>query len=137
MEVNIAHIQLTVASFEACSRFYQTLMAFFGMTLVYDDRDLGVRYWVGDRTLAINRVGPFHVRFRARTHVEVDAAYELVQKLGANIVHGPRIGAGNPGGYSVLFEDPDGIRLEVSCIPRPAKPAPEKALVIRRIGVPE
>src|SRR5437762_10891933 len=55
MEINgIAHIQLTVSSFEACARFYKPLMELFEMSLVFDDDD--VKYWVGGRTaVAITR----------------------------------------------------------------------------------
>ena len=38
-------------------------------------------------------------------------------ELGAKIVHPPEDGAWAPGYYSVLFEDPDGIRLEVNHVP--------------------
>ena len=37
--------------------------------------------------------------------------------MGAIIVHGPQEGVWAPGYYSVLFEDPDGIRLEVNFVP--------------------
>jgi hypothetical protein len=37
--------------------------------------------------------------------------------IDATIVHPPQEGPLAPGYYSVLFEDPDGIRLEVNCIP--------------------
>jgi hypothetical protein len=43
--------------------------------------------------------------------------YALVQRLGANIVHGPREDVWVPGYYSILFEDPDGIRLELNYVP--------------------
>ena len=36
---------------------------------------------------------------------------------GARIVHAPEEGGWAPGYYSVLFEDPDGIRLELSFVP--------------------
>ena len=43
--------------------------------------------------------------------------YEFLKRdlvpLGATIVHGPEEGGWAPGYFSVLFEDPDGIRLEV------------------------
>ena len=38
-------------------------------------------------------------------------------RLGATIVHAPEDGPWAPGYYSVLFEDPDGIRLEVNHVP--------------------
>ncbi len=43
--------------------------------------------------------------------------HALVQELGANVVRAPETGKWAPGYYSILFEDPDGIRLEVNYIP--------------------
>jgi hypothetical protein len=37
--------------------------------------------------------------------------------MGAIIIHGPQEGTWAPGYYSVLFEDPDGIRLEANFVP--------------------
>jgi catechol 2,3-dioxygenase-like lactoylglutathione lyase family enzyme len=131
MEINgIAHIQLTVSDFEACARFYAPLMALFEMSLVFDDGE--VKYWVGGRTaVAITRcgepyrderfvqqrVGLHHLCFRLRQRDDVDQVYELVQQLGGEIVYPPREGPWAPGYYSMLFEDPDGIRIEVNYVP--------------------
>jgi hypothetical protein len=38
-------------------------------------------------------------------------------KIGAHIVHAPREDSFAPGYYSVLFEDPDGTRLEINYVP--------------------
>ena len=43
--------------------------------------------------------------------------FRSLQELGAKIVHPPEDGAWAPGYYSVLFEDPDGIRLEMNHVP--------------------
>jgi catechol 2,3-dioxygenase-like lactoylglutathione lyase family enzyme len=63
------------------------------------------------------RVGLHHVCFRARERADVDSLYAFLQKLGATIVHPPEDGRWAPGYYSVLFEDPDGIRLEMNYVP--------------------
>jgi catechol 2,3-dioxygenase-like lactoylglutathione lyase family enzyme len=63
------------------------------------------------------RVGLHHVCFRARERADVDAVYDLVKTLGAKIVHPAEEGPWAPGYYSVLFEDPDGIRLEENHVP--------------------
>jgi hypothetical protein len=47
----------------------------------------------------------------------VDELYALLKELRAHIVHPPREDAFAPGYYSVLFEDPDGIRLEMNFVP--------------------
>jgi catechol 2,3-dioxygenase-like lactoylglutathione lyase family enzyme len=150
MEINgIAHIQLTVSNFEACKRFYDALMGLFEMTVVFDDTD--VKYWVGGRTaLAITRcaepyrserfvqqrVGLHHVCFRARSREDVDRVYELVQELGATIVYPAQEGPWAPGYYSVAFEDPDGIRLEVNHVPGKGNFDPQIKLPIPRPPVP-
>lgn len=131
MELNgIAHTQLTVSNFEECERFYGELLPFFEMREVFKTPDL--HYWVGSRTgLAISRcapeyrgerfaqrrVGLHHICFRARSREDVDAVHALLVRMGATVVHPPEEGAWAPGYYSVLFEDPDGIRLEVNFVP--------------------
>jgi catechol 2,3-dioxygenase-like lactoylglutathione lyase family enzyme len=62
-------------------------------------------------------VGLHHVCFRARAREDVDAAHAFAREIGARIVHAPEAGPWAPGYYSVLFEDPDGIRLEVNFVP--------------------
>lgn len=42
--------------------------------------------------------------------------HRFVVGLGAKIVHPPQADAFAPGYYSILFEDPDGIRLEVNFV---------------------
>jgi len=131
MEINgIAHVMLTVSNFEACKPFYEKLLPYLGLRPVIDMD--GYYYCVGGRTaLGIvraeeghrserfvqTRVGLHHVCLRARERVDVDTLYALLQEIGAKIVHPPEEGAWAPGYYSVLFEDPDGIRLEMNHVP--------------------
>jgi len=63
------------------------------------------------------RVGLHHLCFRARERGDVDAIHDHLVERGATIVHPPEDGPWAPGYYSVLFEDPDGIRLEVNHVP--------------------
>src|SRR5689334_12828294 len=63
------------------------------------------------------RVGLHHLCFRARERADVDAVHAFLVEMGAKIVHPPEEGPWAPGYYSVLFEDPDGIRLEVNHVP--------------------
>ncbi len=131
MEINgIAHVMLTVTDFEACKAFYERLLAFLGLRPVIDID--GWYYCVGGRTaLGImradeehgqgrfvqRRVGLHHVCFRARERTDVDALHDFLQSIGATIVHPPEEASWAPGYYSVLFEDPDGIRLEMNHVP--------------------
>jgi len=131
VEINgIAHTFVTVADFDRSREFYGRLLPFLGLQAVMDIP--GTYYCVGGRTgFAIreappehrherfdqNRVGLHHICFRARSREDVDQAYEFVKQLGTPIVHGPEEAFWAPGYYSILFEDPDGIRLEINFVP--------------------
>ena len=133
VEVNgIAHIQLTVNDPERGIPFWEKLCHFLEMkTLIKGE---GIVYCIGSRTGILvreapqeNRNVPFdqdrsglhHLCFRARRREDVDAIHSfLVDKLSAQIVHPPEEASHfAPGYYSVLFEDPDGIRVEVNHVP--------------------
>jgi catechol 2,3-dioxygenase-like lactoylglutathione lyase family enzyme len=132
MEVNgVAHIYITVRNYEACARFYRRLLPFMGLTYVVRDTEDSL-YCIGGRTgfgiarsapehrdtsFDQGRAGLHHACFRARSREDIDAVYQLVREMGAKIVRAPEAGDWAPGYYSVLFEDPDGIRLEVNYIP--------------------
>lgn len=131
MEINgIAHTMLTVSNFDACLPFYEQLLTFLGLkTVIKTD---GMLYCVGGRTamgimqaeeqyrkerFAQFRVGLHHICFRARERADVDAMHAFLVGLGARIVHPPEEGPWAPGYYSLLFEDPDGIRIEINHVP--------------------
>jgi catechol 2,3-dioxygenase-like lactoylglutathione lyase family enzyme len=57
------------------------------------------------------------VLFRARERADVDELHGFLQTLGAKIIRAPREDQWAPGYYSILFEDPDGIRLELNHVP--------------------
>ena len=61
--------------------------------------------------------GLHHICFRARARADVDEIHRFLREIGASIVHAPEEGSWAPGYYSVLFEDPDGIRLEMNFVP--------------------
>ena len=131
MEINgIAHVMLTVSNFDACLPFYEKLLVFLGLKPVI--KLDGMLYCVGGRTAVCImkaddahraerfvqlRVGLHHVCFRARERADIDALHTFLIEQGAKIIHPPEEGAWAPGYYSVLFEDPDGIRLEVNHVP--------------------
>ncbi|HEV8712101.1 MAG TPA: VOC family protein [Candidatus Binatia bacterium] len=131
MEPNgIAHIQLTVSDLERSITFYEPLLHFFGMKTIVKTPE--TFYCVGSRTgVAISRADPqyrddrfqqrriglHHFCFRARSREDVDKIFQFVEGLGARIVQGPQEDHFAPGYYSILFEDPDGIRIEVNHAP--------------------
>ena len=133
IEVNgIAHIQLTVNDPERCVPFWEKLCGFLEMkTLI---RSEGLIYCIGSRTGILvrgtppdkrdrafdqDRPGLHHFCFRARRREDIDAIHRfVVDELDAHVVHPPEEGSQFAlGYYSVLFEDPDGIRVEVNHVP--------------------
>jgi catechol 2,3-dioxygenase-like lactoylglutathione lyase family enzyme len=132
VELNgIAHIHLTVNDPARCVPFWEKLCNFLEMrTLIKAD---DVVYCIGSRTgILVSAVPPgrdrtpfdqlrsglHHFCLRARNREDVDAVYRFLKdELAARIVHPPEDGPFAPGYYSVLFEDPDGIRVEVNHVP--------------------
>lgn len=133
MQINgIAHIQLTVRDFDRCRAFYQQLLTFLEMTPMFDGD--GFYYCVGGKTgIAICRAAPefqsepfqqrraglHHFCLRVRQREDIDALYQFVAtQLQAPIIRAPREDNDwAPGYYSLLFEDPEGIRIEANFVP--------------------
>ena len=127
----IAHIQITANRPESLM-FWERFCNFLEMkTLIRAD---DARYCVGSRTGILVRLAPpdkrdrvfdqercglHHFCFRARSREDVDAIFAFVEgELDAHVVHPPEEGERfAPGYYSILFEDPDGIRVEVNYVP--------------------
>ena len=80
-------------------------------------RDLLSRAGNPDDSFDQGRCGLHHLCFRMRTREDVDELHRFLQGIDAHIVHGPQEDGWAPGYYSILFEDPDGIRLEANFVP--------------------
>ncbi len=134
----MAHVVLTVSQFELAKDFYSRLMPAIGLENVFDSENFC--YFVGARTavgiqpcapehaqerFVQGRVGLHHICLRARARDDVDQVDALLREMGANIVVGASEGHWAPGYYYVLFEDPDGIRLEVNHVPGQGVLAPD------------
>jgi catechol 2,3-dioxygenase-like lactoylglutathione lyase family enzyme len=131
MEINgVAHTFITAGNFKASRDFYAQLLPFLGLKPVLDID--GFYYCIGGRTAFGVRaptsgnegkrfdqgsVGLHHHCWRARERADIDEAHAFLVTIGATIVHAPQQDSFAPGYYSVLFEDPDGIRLEINHIP--------------------
>jgi len=143
MEINgIAHIQLTVSNFEKSLPFYKALLQFFEMTPMFETN--GFYYCVGGRTgIAISaassehknenfvqtRCGLHHVCIRLKKPEDIDALHDFAKKLNAKIIRPPTENPEwAPGYYSLLFEDPDGIRIEANYVPGKGNLDPKVAL---------
>jgi catechol 2,3-dioxygenase-like lactoylglutathione lyase family enzyme len=124
----IAHIFLTASNYQRSREFYRKLLPFLGLKPVIDTET--TNYCVGGRTAVgisapspahqgaafeQKRVGLHHLCFRARA--DIDELHTFLGTLGTKIIRAPREDQWAPGYYSILFEDPDGIRLEVNHVP--------------------
>ena len=126
----IAHIALSVKNISKSKVFYNTLLPFLGLTRVHEgDKSI---YHVGAKTGIMiqqidenmdsvnfnqNNIGLHHFCFRARERKDIDLLGNKLKKMKAVIIRGPMEGNWAPGYYYILFEDPDGIRLEVNYVP--------------------
>ena len=133
VELNgVAHIQLMVNDAARAIPFWERLCHFLEMKTLLRNEE--IVYCIGSRTGILVRAVPpgkdrgafdqlraglHHFCLRARRREDVDLVHRfLVDELGAKIVHPPEEGSQfAPGYYSVLFEDPDGIRVEINHIP--------------------
>lgn len=126
----IAHIQLSVRSMKRSVPFYEKLLHSLEMVTLVNEPDMF--YCIGGRTgVAITpiapefqdetfhqgRVGLHHLCFRAKSRNDVDEIYQTAKELSAKVVRAPKENDWAPGYYSVLFEDPDGIRIEANYVP--------------------
>jgi catechol 2,3-dioxygenase-like lactoylglutathione lyase family enzyme len=64
-----------------------------------------------------NRIGLHHLCLRARSRDDVDKAAKKLRDMGARIDRGPVDREWAEGYYFFVFEDPDGIRLEINHVP--------------------
>jgi catechol 2,3-dioxygenase-like lactoylglutathione lyase family enzyme len=136
----IAHIQLSVTDFPRSRAFYRALCEYFEMHCQYDvpatETERATLYYIGGKTgLLIRPVNPehaadryhqykpglHHLCFRARSREDIDALFTFFEStlaaLGGKLAQPPQDGPWAPGYYSLVFEDPDGIRLEVNYVP--------------------
>ncbi len=123
------HVCLVVSDFEASVDFYDKVMRHLGMKPYvampllfhgwYADEYMFViaRYAQPDDHFSQFRIGLHHLSFRATSRAEVDAFAAMLNGIGAKMIRQPELGPFWPGYYSVLCEDPDGIRIEEMNLP--------------------
>lgn len=144
----IAHVQLSVTDFAKSREFYRALLGYFEMVVQYDD-DAGVFYCIGGKTGLLitpctdefrnerhhqRKPGLHHLCFRATSREDIDALHRFLVERGVTIVHPPEDGPWAKGYYSLLFEDPDGIRLEVNFVPGKGNLDPAVELPLKPIS---
>jgi len=125
----VAHVILTAGDFARSTAFWRDIIAYLDLKIVLDSD--AMLYGVGGRTaIGIRRghdqgqrfdqgaPGLHHVCFRMRGRAEIDALQVfLAERSDIHIVHGPQEEPWAPGYYSLLFDDPDGIRVEFNHVP--------------------
>lgn len=126
----VAHTILASGNMAATRPFYQKLLSFLGLTPVFEGEEMV--YYVGGKTaigvgpcapefkgqrFVQGSVGLHHLCLRARDREVIDRLHRFLLEQKATIIHPPEEGPWAPGYYSILFEDPDGVRLEVNHVP--------------------
>ena len=127
----VAHVILTAGDFARSTAFWRDMIGYLGLKLVLDSDymlyGVGGRTAIGIRTPSPENAGKrfdqgapglHHACFRMRDRAAVDAVHAFLASRGdVHIVHAPQEEPWAPGYYSVLFEDPDGIRIEFHHVP--------------------
>jgi catechol 2,3-dioxygenase-like lactoylglutathione lyase family enzyme len=127
----VAHVILTAGDFARSTAFWREMIGYLGLKLVLDSDymlyGVGGRTAIGIRTPSPENAGKrfdqgapglHHACFRMRDRAAVDAVHAFLASRGdVHIVHAPQEEPWAPGYYSVLFEDPDGIRIEFNHVP--------------------
>ncbi|MGX5712476.1 VOC family protein [Sphingopyxis terrae subsp. ummariensis] len=127
----VAHVILTAGDFARSTAFWRDLIAYLELKVVLDSD--AMLYGVGGRTAIGIRTGSpenagkrfdqgapglHHACFRMRDRDAVDRLYVFLKDRSDIVfVHGPQEEPWAPGYYSILFEDPDGIRIEFNHVP--------------------
>ncbi|MBE1527660.1 catechol 2,3-dioxygenase-like lactoylglutathione lyase family enzyme [Sphingopyxis sp. OAS728] len=127
----VAHVILTAGDFARSTAFWRALIVYLELKVVLDSEQM--LYGVGGRTAIGIRTGSpenagkrfdqgapglHHACFRMRDRAAVDRVHAfLADRDDIRIVHDPQEEPWAPGYYSVLFEDPDGIRIEFNHVP--------------------
>ena len=127
----VAHVILTAGDFARSTAFWREAIAYLGLKKVLDSEHMlygvGGRTAIGIRTPSAENAGKrfdqgapglHHACFRMRDRAAVDRIHDFLKgRDDIHIVHAPQEEPWAPGYYSILFEDPDGIRIEFNHVP--------------------
>ena len=133
----VHHVDLAVTSVLRSLPFYRELLRPLGWHQVGEvvgergetiwylsgpGTSIGLREAQSRRDRAYDRyeVGLHHLALEAASRAAVDERAEWLREQGAEIETGPEDYTYLPGYYAVFFYDPDGIKLEILHVPRPA-----------------
>ncbi|WP_338426574.1 VOC family protein [Sphingopyxis kveilinensis] len=127
----VAHVILTAGDFARSTAFWRDLIRYLDLKVVLDSDAMlygvGGRTAIGIRTPSAENIGKrfdqgapglHHVCFRMRDRAAVDRLHAFLKdRADIRFVHGPQEEPWAAGYYSILFEDPDGIRIEFNHVP--------------------
>ncbi len=127
----VGHVILTAGDFVRSTAFWRALIRYLELKIVLDNEAMlygvGGRTAIGVRPATAGNVGKrfdqgtpglHHACFRLRDRAAVDRLYAFLRhRDDIAIVHAPQEEPWAPGYYSILFEDPDGIRIEFNHVP--------------------
>ena len=128
----IAHLLMNVSPDGKALELWELLCHFLKNETLLQGEDS--RYFIGgrtgilvckldhapaDQTFDQNQPGLHHLYFRARSRHEIDQAFEFISnELKAHIIRARKVEDHYAAGYySILFEDPGDIRIEINHVP--------------------
>ncbi len=135
---SINHVSITVSDLPEAMKFFGPLLKFLGYTVgavqrsraggdltfnINQSNGIAFNIWQAKPELASHRFevyepGLHHVAFNVQRHEQVDVLFELVRKLGAEILDGPGEFPFGPGGYyAFYFLGPDRLKFEIVHMP--------------------
>ena len=138
MKGRIYHVEINVSNFDKSVKFYDQFLDWLGYQKIYTHKiaagwgikgaELATNFWIiqGHKEFVQHgyhrkRVGMNHIAFHADDRKTVDQFYEehlLPNKIPV-LYGGPKeYPEYSEGYYSVYFEDPDRIKLELAHIPQ-------------------
>jgi glyoxylase I family protein len=135
---SISHIALTVSDLNRSAEFYDRICKFMGyMPFLVSESTQQVmktqlKAWVGPgysisirpskgdfshRLHDRNAPGFNHMAFYAEDRSDIDAMYNLLKEIGAQVLDPPAEYPYSPGYFAVYFTDPDGLKFEFAYVP--------------------
>ncbi|ORV53622.1 glyoxalase [Mycolicibacter engbaekii] len=121
----IDHVGINCADYAESQKFYDAVLEVLGYSRQLDvgpalgyGRDGKPTFWIADAA-AGEATGPnreVHIAFSAVDREHVRAFYDTAVRLGAEVLHAPRLWPEyHPAYYGAFVRDPDGNNVEAVC----------------------
>lgn len=133
MKGQIYHVEINVSNFDKSVKFYEEFLGWLGYQRIYSHKIAagwgikGYNFWIiqchtrfAQHGFHRKRVGVNHIAFHADSRETVDQFYKehLLPKKVPVLYGGPKeYPEYSKDYYSVYFEDPDRIKLELAHVP--------------------